>query len=377
MSRPRDIHAVWETSRKRWLVRVQMNGIRRKFTSGTPGRAGRIEAEERATAWLNGTENVSERDPTIKEAAEEWLEEVLSNVGKTSWRQYNTHIRNYVIPVIGDLRFSQLTNEQQLQNVINKAFKSGARNGKPLMAKSLLNLRGALSGFLKFARKCGYTTMRMENVEIPKKAEHGVRRAMQPQELRTLFSSETTVSRGQDVSCWYIHAFRFHVLTGLRPGELIGLKWGDIRDGICSITRSINYHGEVTPGKNYNARRTFLVPMRALGELDRQREMLDARGVKSEYVFPRQDGEPVPHKTYRRELLRYCERNDIEDTCPYELRHTWYSVNKLLPAELVKQMGGHSESMDTFGVYGHQLEGEAERFAAMLDDTVTSLLSLP
>ena len=44
----------------------------------------------------------------------------------------------------------------------------------------------------------------------------------------------------------------------------------------------------------------------------------------------------------------------------YELRHTFVSVVKTLPAGEVKGLVGHSQDMDTFGVYGHTLTGEAE-----------------
>ncbi len=50
---------------------------------------------------------------------------------------------------------------------------------------------------------------------------------------------------------------RFHVLTGLRPGKLAGLKWTDIKDGTVYIRRSINQLGETTTGKNHNAQRNF------------------------------------------------------------------------------------------------------------------------
>lgn len=372
MPKQYDINPEWDAKRKKWRVRVQKDGVRKAFTSATPGRAGKKDVLDRAEKWLAG--GMSDRDPTVAEVAEEWLEEVLQNTGKTSWRQYNSHVRNYIVPSIGHLRMSQLTNEQQIQNVINKAFKSGARDGRELSAKTLMNLRGTLSALLRYARKSGYTTLHMESVQIPKRAKRGERRTMQPEEIRTLFRASNTMDHRKAVPDRLIHAYRFQVLTGLRPGELIGLQWRDITDGKCSIRRSINYHGEITPGKNANARRTFIVPPLALRELEEQKAMLESEGVDSEYVFPDDDGDPLCHWDYRRALLRYCRHNGIEDTCPYELRHTWYSINKALPAELVKQMGGHSESMDTFGIYGHQIDGEAERFAGMLNDTIESLL---
>ncbi len=44
-------------------------------------------------------------------------------------------------------------------------------------------------------------------------------------------------------------------------------------------------------------------------------------------------------------------------------RHTFVSVVKSLPEGLLKQVVGHSASMDTFGVYSHDVEGDLEEVA--------------
>lgn len=368
----------WDAKNKRWKLGVQRNGKRKWFYSSLSGKTGMRECEEKAHQWLDGGLH-TEGFPKVESAVMAWLEEVKTNTGMSSYRQYEGLARNYIIPEIGSLRVDKLKTEQQIQSIINKAFKSGAQ-GHELSKKTLMNLRGTLTGFLKYCRKCGYTELRPEHLELPRRAKNPDRRILQPKDLQVLFSNNET-SRGNNSPNtpkyeWFIHAFRFQVLTGLRPGELIGLKWKDIKKNLCSIRRSINYHGEVTPGKNENARRTFALPKRAADELAAQREMLRENGVESEYVFPRTSGEFVPHKMYRRHLLSYCAFNGIPDICPYELRHTWYSMNKSLPAELVKQMGGHSESMDTFGVYGHEVEGEREQTAELIDDVISRILGM-
>ena len=44
-------------------------------------------------------------------------------------------------------------------------------------------------------------------------------------------------------------------------------------------------------------------------------------------------------------------------------------------AELVKQMGGHSLAMETFGVYGHVIDGEMEKFAKLVDRILSDVLN--
>ena len=62
-------------------------------------------------------------------------------------------------------------------------------------------------------------------------------------------------------------------------------------------------------------------------------------------------------------------------TTPYELRHTFVSVVKTLPVGEVKPLVGHSESMDTFGIYGHALQGEDTETAEKINRLFRKLLT--
>lgn len=71
----------------------------------------------------------------------------------------------------------------------------------------------------------------------------------------------------------------------------------------------------------------------------------------------------------------YCKANGLTVVTPYELRHTFVSVVKTLPAGEVKGLVGHSLDMDTFGVYGHALTGEAEATAEAVEGTFLKILN--
>lgn len=181
--------------------------------------------------------------------------------------------------------------------------------------------------------------------------------------------------KGKYVFEWFIFAYRFAVVTGLRPGELVGLQNKDIEQSRCTIQRSINIYNEITRGKNENARRSFLLPSLALDILNQQRLMLKKANVVSPFVFPGQNGCHATQQTYYKHWIRFRQLWNISDTIPYELRHTWYSVNKKIPTELIKAMGGHGKDFDTFGVYGHEVDGDADLTARLIDATFRNILS--
>ena len=188
---------------------------------------------------------------------------------------------------------------------------------------------------------------------------------LQPDELAVLFSSDTTTFNRQCVPDPYINAYRFQVLTGLRPGELLGLRWEDVHGGVVYICRSINQLGEETQGKNQNAVRSFALSARAWAVLEDQHRITGNTGS----VFRINN-----QHHYHTRWWAYCRTNGIVPISTYELRHTFVSVAKTLPAGEVKGLVGHSQDMDTFGVYGHALTGDAENTAQAVNAAFDKLL---
>ena len=139
----------------------------------------------------------------------------------------------------------------------------------------------------------------------------------------TLFNVGTTLYKGKTVQDDFINAYRFQVLTGLRPGELVGLQWNDIHGNTVQVQRAINVRGEVTRGKNENAVRSFVLSTMARRVLDEQRKITGDAG--SVFCIMRE-------KTYYSRWKAYCKANGLTPCSLYELRHTFVSVVKTLPA---------------------------------------------
>lgn len=156
-------------------------------------------------------------------------------------------------------------------------------------------------------------------------------------------------------------------MTGLRPGELLGLKWQDIQNGQVHLQRSINIYSEETKGKNKNAIRTFALGKFAATVLDAQRLL----SGDDEFVFP-----GLMEQGYLKRWKRYCEANEIPQTTLYELRHTFVSAVQDLPESYVKGLVGHSKNMDTFGVYGHELIGQKQVVADRVDKIFGGIIAL-
>lgn len=276
-------------------------------------------------------------------------------------------MRLYIDPKIGNVRISDL-HEQHLQSVIDYGY------SKKLAKKTLQNIRGCITAFMKYCRKCKYTTLFPEDLTIPRGAVSKPKSILQPDDLRKLFNIDSTEYRGKPAHELFINAYRFEVSTGLRPGEVIGLKCSDIANSTVFLKRSINVYGEETTGKNENAQRIFTLTEISRAILNAQREHQEQNGIETEWVFSDEYGECAKENRYYKRWVHYCEVNGIQKTTAYEMRHTFVSVVKSLPEGYLKQLVRHSKDMDTYGVYSHEFLGDSKKTAELVEDIFGKIL---
>lgn len=105
------------------------------------------------------------------------------------------------------------------------------------------------------------------------------------------------------------------------------MDWADIHGNTVNVCRSINIIGEETRGKNENAVRSFQLSTLARHVLEEQREATG--GVGSVFHI-------LNEQQYYRRWKAYCTANSLTQCSLYELRHTFVSVVKTLPAGEVK-----------------------------------------
>jgi integrase len=102
--------------------------------------------------------------------------------------------------------------------------------------------------------------------------------------------------------------------------------------------------------------------------------MLARLGIQSEWLFPDPEGNPIHTEYIYKRWKFYAKQNGIE-TSIHELRHTFISMTQnTLPKPLLKRIVGHSASMDTDGVYGHEMDGDFQLAVDMMEGLLDRLL---
>lgn len=342
----------WNGSR--WIYTPYIDGKQLFFSSTKKG------AEGKKAVLKKYSKQVDNADPGIRfsTAWEQHLADRLANLGAESESYLKTESigRIHLLPRLKNQRVYSIT-EQDWQNCISLAK---SKKVKQLSKKSLSNIKNEIMLFCRFAKKNRWIDTLPDSLTVPKTAPKIGKEILHPDELKALLSD----SDGD----WYINAWRLMVVTGLRPGEVYGLKWEDVQDKQIRIRRSISQSRIETEGKNQNAIRTLYSSGIATAILLDQKNQLKQLGLDSEWIFCNEKGLLPSPKTINKHWRKYCQKVGISGVVLYGLRHTFVSVSKsTLPEAYLKQIVGHSKSMDTLGVYGKQIDSDKIQAANLID----------
>jgi len=153
--------------------------------------------------------------------------------------------------------------------------------------------------------------------------------------------------------------------TGLRLGELLGLRWGDLdlESGAVQVRRASvedRKTGAVTfeEPKTARSRRKVDLPGFAVSALARHRERLGAVPHPERLVFTASDGSPVRRSNlHRRSWKPVLKRAGLPDIPFHALRHT--AATLALAAgvnpKVVQERLGHSSITLTLDTYSHSV----------------------
>ena len=181
----------------------------------------------------------------------------------------------------------------------------------------------------------------------------------------------------------YENQYCFILQTGLRTGELIGLRWSDIDfdNRTMKIERTMEYRykvGEwrVGPPKSKSGYRTIPLTDEAIRILKDQRAK--NRSLKlipiewTDTVFLCRKGTPVKNSTYDTGLFKYCDRVGIPRFSMHVLRHTFATrcIEGGMKPKTLQKILGHSNIGITMNLYVHITEDEKHREIDLVADAL-------
>lgn len=196
----------------RWEARLNLpDGKRRSFYGETRQEVARRLAE--ATRDRDkGIPIIGERQ-TVEQYLTSWLEVIRPTIKLRTWTRYAEYVNRHTIPTLGKLSLARLA-PQQVQAVYATKLEAG------LSPTTIHHLHAVLHRAFDQAMRWGLVQRNIcDLVDAPRVAEHEMR-VFTPAQVRTLLDA----AHGDRLEALYVLA----VTTGMRLGEVLGLKWRDV-----------------------------------------------------------------------------------------------------------------------------------------------------
>lgn len=297
---------------------------------------------------IKQTCTVSEMKLTVYDVAQQWLSSAKLRVKESSYANYENIISKHILPFLGGEFMSNLTTSK-LNDFIHYKLNNGRLNGKGgLSAKSVRDIMTVYRSIEAYAaREYGIRETHFTMPKIEKK-QTDVLNAFERKRLENYLIRNQNNTNVSVLLCLF---------TGLRVGEICGLRWGDIdfENETISIQRTVqrvNKHGksEVVIGspKSKSSVRIVPVPNFLLAILKTKRKGDDFYIITGTC----KPAEPRTMQNRFKAILKIC---GIRDVNFHLLRHTYATVcieNGFDPKTL-SELLGHADASITLNRYVH------------------------
>ena len=360
-----------------WWIFICYRGKRKARKIGTRAAAEEVKRQIEARLVLGDLAIFGRSDlPTFKGFAEQWLRLYAEVECKDSTvASYKQILRLYLYPRFGSLRVDGISRDavkDYLATLVNEGKLS--RNTLRLIVCTLrVILNGALEDNL-LDRNPAARLGRFTKSDKPK---------FQAAPL-SLTEAEAFLSASQELCPEYYPLFLAGLRAGLRRGEVIALKWGDIQFGADEndsnryILVQRNYvNGRFTTPKSNKSRRVDLSRQLRSTLLElRDRRLLDAflkdrMSIADDLVFPSKSGTVLDASNLIHYYFLPCiEKAGLRRFRFHDLRHTFGSflIQRGASLAYVKDQMGHSSIQVTVDTYGHLIPGADVEWIDKLDE---------
>ena len=357
---------VYKRKDGRWVASVTLpDGKRKSFYFKTKAEA--IAAKNQAAVANAQGALIASPDQTLGDFLRDWLHHAArQTLRERSFDRYNDMIELHILPLLGKVKLQKLT-PQHLQRFYSQKSEQLA----PATVRVIhAVLHRALSDALRWELVSRNVCDVVKAPRVPKKEMH----ALTFEQARHLLKT----AQGDPLEALYVLA----LTTGMRQGELLGLKWEDVdmQHGKVTIKRALSrfrHQGlKVTEPKTEKSRRTIpLIPL-ALEALRqhrvRQQERRRAAGPRWKdqgWIFCNTQGGPLyADHVVEHSFRPLLERAGLPRIRFHDLRHSTASLLLALDVhpKFVQELLGHSTISMTLDTYSHVLP-------SMLEDALAGL----
>ena len=341
----------------------------------------RQEVSAKMTDLLNNLQKGIITNPT-EMTLSEWLDYYMPECKKrfvkpTTYINYTVKVENHIKPAIGHYKLKTLRLDI-IQKFINSLSDKGLA---PATVEAIYKL---LHNALETAVDDGLIVRNpAHRVKLPKVAKPKIN-------VLTIEQQRVFVEKAKEVYMGTVYIF--DLCTGMRLGELLGLKWEDIDfdNKQLYVKRTIRivkdpdnqeekWHLDFGSPKTPSSKRMMplnLTAIKLLQDVMNQQNQYKSRAgtayEDNDLVFCTQLGRPLDPRNMRRTFYRICELAEISGLHPHCLRHTFATrgAENTIDVRVMQQLLGHATIKETADTYTHVLSGLKQSEIKKLDNVV-------
>ena len=297
---------------------------------------------------------------TLSEWLDQWLEGMVDTLRPNTLRNYRSYIENHIRPSLGDKQLARLT-PKDVQRFYEKL-------GDSLASGTVRRIHTTLHGALKAAQQAHLIASNPTEQIIAPKFSYGAKQILTDEQLDVFMK----VVAEDKIWCDFFYT---ELTTGLRRGEICGLKWEDFDEvsGTLKICRTVYREdgGGLTAGdtKTSAGTRKIVLPSSTASLLSKRKA-----SALTEWIFPnplRLEQPADPGSAYRR-LKILLKQAGLPSIRFHDLRHV-FATNALEHGMDVKTLStiiGHISSATTLNTYAHVTDDMQKQAAAKIDQGI-------
>jgi integrase len=336
--------------------------------------------QSEASKWLHNTRTQIQDGLTLagaqtilKDFLEHWLKSYTSSVRPNTFRSYAGVIQHHIIPALGKIKLKDLRIDQ-IQNFYIMETENGTS------PKMVQYIHSVLRRSLNFAVRWGLL--------VRNPAIGAIRPKLSRKEMRTLDGDQVRAFLSAAKGTRNEALFWVAVSTGLREGEILGLKWSDLdwktkRLQVKRQVQRLSGGGLVlTEPKSAAGKRMIILSSATVAVLQKhlnsqQDEKMFAmeNWQENDFIFPSTIGTPLDPSNMSRDFKNTLKMAGLPNIRFHDLRHTAATLmlSQGIHPKIVQERLGHSDISLTLNTYSHVLPSLQEDAAEKMDEILVPI----
>ena len=318
---------------------------------------------------INGTYVINPSNVKYREYSLEWYKTKKNTVGLHMQQLIQILLTKHILPKFGNMEISKIS-PIDIQSFINQLAEDG------YSTETIIKIHNVVRNSLEHACDLGLIKSNSAiKIKLPKRAKKA--------KIEVWNKNEVNIFLRTAKDDRYFILFHLAITTGMRQGELLGLRWKDVdlEKGILKIAQTLSHDGKefLEGAKTKSSIRTIPIPDTTKKMLNKHKISISKEKMElgSDYsdfdlVICTKLGTPLNPANVRRTFSRLIKLSGVKSIRFHDLRHTHatFLLSEGVNVKVISERLGHSNTKITLDTYSHILPTMQQDAINKLNDLI-------